>query len=105
LSFFQYHCKLVTKVPRTWCRTDGIHQVKVPSAWEGSGFSLLMEAFIMFLSAEISVDGMADLLHETDTHLWRVVIYHVQHARALRDWSGYAESLSMRPAPGVVSAT
>jgi len=104
LSFFQYHCKLVAKVLRTWCRTDGIHQLKVPWAREGSGFSLLMEAFIMFLSAEMPVDGMADLLHETDTHLWRLLIYHVQQAQALRDGSGYAESLSMRPAPGVVSA-
>ena len=86
LNFFQYRCELVAKVPRTWCRTDGVHQVPVPWAREGSGFTLLMEALVMFLSAEMPVDGMADLLHETDTRLWRVLIYYVQQAQARRDW-------------------
>jgi hypothetical protein len=27
----------VAKVPRTWCRTDGVHQVPVPWARESSG--------------------------------------------------------------------
>ena len=27
MNFFQYRCELVAKVPRTWCRTDGVHQV------------------------------------------------------------------------------
>jgi hypothetical protein len=27
-----------------WCRTDGVHQVPVPWAREGSGFTLMMEA-------------------------------------------------------------
>jgi transposase len=35
LNFFQYRCELVAKVPRTWCRTDGVHQVEVPWAREG----------------------------------------------------------------------
>jgi transposase len=41
----------------------------------------------MFLSAEMPVDGMADLLGETDTRLWRVLIHYVQQAQARRDWS------------------
>ena len=32
LNFFQYRCELVAKVPRTWCRRDGVHQVQVPWA-------------------------------------------------------------------------
>jgi hypothetical protein len=62
--------------------------VPVPWAREGSGYTLLMEALVMFLSAEMPVEGMADLLHETDTRLWRVLIYYVQQAQARRDWSG-----------------
>jgi hypothetical protein len=27
-----YRCELVAKVPRTWCRKDGVHQVQVPWA-------------------------------------------------------------------------
>ena len=87
LNFFQYQCELFAKVPRTWCRTDGVHQVEVPWAREGSGFTLLLEALVMLLSAEMPVEGIADLLGETDTRLWRVLIYYVEQAQAKRDWS------------------
>ena len=46
LNFFQYRCELVARVPRTWCGKDGVLQVQVPWAREGSGFTLLMEALI-----------------------------------------------------------
>src|ERR1700745_4109406 len=72
MDFFQYRCELVAKVPRPWCRKDGVHQVQVPWAREGSGFTLMMEALMMLLSAEMPVDAMADLLDERDTRLWRV---------------------------------
>jgi hypothetical protein len=49
-----------------------VHQVQVPWAREGSGFTLMMEALMMLLSAEMPVDAMADLLDERDTRLWRV---------------------------------
>jgi len=87
LNFFQYRCELLAKVPRTWCRKDGVHQVEVPWAREGSGFTLLMEALVMLLSAQMPVDGMSDLLGETDTRLWRVLIHYVEQAQARRDWS------------------
>jgi transposase len=86
LNFFQYRCELVAKVPRTWCRKDGVHQVQVPWAREGSGFTLLMEALVMLLSAQMPVDGIADLLQESDTRLWRVLIHYVEQAQARRDW-------------------
>ncbi|MGD0182997.1 MAG: ISL3 family transposase [Terriglobales bacterium] len=87
MNFFQYRCELVAKVPRTWCRTDGVHQVKVPWAREGSGFTLMMEALMMLLSAEMPVDAMADLLDEHDTRLWRVLMHYVEQAHAKSDWS------------------
>jgi transposase len=87
LNFFQYRCELVAKVPRTWCRTDGVHQVQVPWAREGSGFTLMMEALMMVLSAEMPVDAMADLIDEHDTRLWRVLMHYVDQAHAKSDWS------------------
>src|SRR6476646_11474584 len=87
LNFFQYRCELVAKVPRTWCRKDGVHQVQAPWAREGSGFTLLMEALMMLLSAEMPVDAMADLLDEHDTRLWRVLMHYVEQAHAKSDWS------------------
>jgi transposase len=87
LDFFQYRCELVAKIPRTWCPKDGVHQVQVPWAREGSGFTLLMEALMMLLSAEMPVDAMADLLDEHDTRLWRVLIHYVEQAHAKSNWS------------------
>jgi transposase len=87
MNFFQYRCELVAKVPRTWCRTDGAHQVPVPWAREGSGFTLMMEALVMLLSAEMPVEAMADLLDEHDTRLWRVLMHYVEQAHAKSDWS------------------
>jgi transposase len=87
MDFFQYRCELVAKVPRTWCRKDGVHQVPVPWGREGSGFTLMMEALMMLLSAEMPVDAMADLLDEHDTRLWRVLMHYVGQAHAKSDWS------------------
>ena len=59
----------------------------MPWAREGSGFTLMMEALMMLLSAEMPVDAMADLLDEHDTRLWRVVMHYVEQAHAKSDWS------------------
>ena len=67
MNFFQYRCELVARVPRTWCRTDGVHQVPVPWVREGSGFILMMEDPRDDARAEMPVDAMADLLDEHDT--------------------------------------
>src|ERR1700724_3870850 len=87
MNFFQYRWELAARVPRTWCRTDGVHQVQVPWAREGSGFTLMMEALIMLLSAEMPVDAMADLLDEHDTRLWRVLMHYVEGGHATNEWS------------------
>ena len=79
-----YRCELVAKVPRTWCRKDGVHQVQAPWAREGSGFTLLMEALMMLLSAEMPVDAMAGLLDEHDTRLWRVLMHYGPSTRQER---------------------
>jgi transposase len=87
LNFFQYRCELVAKVPRTWCGKDGVLQVQLPWAREGSGFTLMMEALMLLLSAEMPVNAMADLLDEHDTRLWRVLMHYVEQAHAKSDWS------------------
>ena len=98
MNFFEYRCELVAKVPRLGVERRG------PSgagAWarEGSGFTLMMEALVMLLSAEMPVDAMADLLDEHDTRLWRVLCTtwrkHTQRATGVP--SGGLQS--MRPVP------
>jgi hypothetical protein len=45
--------------------------MQVPWGREGSGFTLMMTALMMLLSAEMPVDAMADLIDKRDTRLWR----------------------------------
>lgn len=41
LNFFQHHCYITARVPRTDCPEHGVKRVRVPWAREGSGFTLL----------------------------------------------------------------
>jgi transposase len=49
LNFFEHECYLHCKVPRITNSADKVRQVSVPWAREGSGFTLLFEAFAMHL--------------------------------------------------------
>jgi hypothetical protein len=67
--FFQYRCEPVATVPRPWCRTDGVHQVPVRWAREGSG----------------------SRARYSSTRLWRVLMHYVKQA------SRREERLACRP--------
>ncbi len=43
LNFFQHHCTITAKVPRTDCPDHGVKRIQVPWAREGSRFTLLFE--------------------------------------------------------------
>lgn len=87
LDFFQHVTFLKARVPRTDCPKDGVHQVPVAWAREGSGFTLLFEAYVMLLSPEVPMAVLARSLGEHDTRLWRVVEAHVKVARESVDMS------------------
>lgn len=87
LDFFQYKCELVARVPRVDCGEHGVRLAEVPWAEEGSGFTLMMEAFMMLLCERMTVSEVAAVLGVHDTRLWRVVRRHVEAAQAGRDWS------------------
>ena len=87
LDFFQHQAYLRARVPRVRCPEHGVHQVKLAWARAGSGFTLLFEALLMALVAEMPVRAVADLVGEHDTRLWRVVHHYVDAARAREDLS------------------
>lgn len=87
LDFFQHQAFLTVRVPRVDCPEHGVHQVGVPWARPGSGFSLLFEALVMALVAEMPVRAVADLIGEHDTRVWRVVHHYVDAAHAAQDVS------------------
>ena len=87
LNFFQYRCELVAKVPRANCATHGIRVTEVPWASAQSGFTLLFEAMVMLLAAEMPVWDIAQIMDEEDTRLWRLIRRLVDKAHAEKDWS------------------
>jgi transposase len=88
LNFWQYETELVARVPRTNCAKCGVHQVEVPWARPGSGFTLLFEAWALLLAREMAVSEAAETLGIVDTRLWRLLTHHVDKAHATTDWSG-----------------
>jgi transposase len=82
LDFFQHQAFLTARVPRVICLEHGARQVAVSWARPGSGFTLLFEALVMALAAEMPVKAIADLVGEHDTRLWRIVHHYVDLRRA-----------------------
>lgn len=87
LDFFQHQAFLHARVPRVKCPEHGVRQVQVPWARPGSGFTLLFEALIMTLAADLPVKALARLIGEQDTRIWRVLQHYVEEARASQDHS------------------
>jgi transposase len=87
LNFFQYRCELVAKVPRVNCPRDGVRLSEVPWASAESGFTLLFEAMVMLLAAEMPISDVAQMMGEQDTRLWRLIRRLVDKAHAEKDWS------------------
>ncbi|MBA3763438.1 MAG: ISL3 family transposase [Chthoniobacterales bacterium] len=87
LDFFQHQAYLVAQVPRVFCETDGVHQVIVPWARPGSGFTLLFEGLILAMAPHMAVKHIARLVGEHDTRIWRIIRHHVRESRARADHS------------------
>jgi len=88
LDFFQYEAWLHAGVPRVDCGSCGkTHQVAVPWAREGSGFTLLFEALALTLCQSQPVSHAAKMLRVRDKRLWRQIEHYVAEARARQDMS------------------
>jgi transposase len=88
LNFFQHKTLLHARQPRVQCPEHGIKTVEVPWSRPGSGFTLLLEAFILMLvQGGMNVSQAAALIGEHDTRLWRVLKHYVEKARAEADFS------------------
>ncbi len=82
LDFFQHQAYLHARVPRVRCPSHGTRRVALPWARPGSGFTLLFEALLMAMLAQMPVRAVAELVGEHDTRLWRLLHHHVAQARA-----------------------
>ncbi|MEG7691859.1 helix-turn-helix domain-containing protein, partial [Listeria monocytogenes] len=73
LNFFQHECYLHARVPRVRCDACGVHQVAVPWARPGSGFTLLFEAMVLSMAEVLPMSEVSWQVTEFDTKLWRIV--------------------------------
>jgi transposase len=87
LNFFEYRCYLHSDVPRIKSE-EGVRMVEVPWARQGSGFTLLFEAFsLALIEREMPVNKAADLLGEYPQRLWTIFNYWIQIAYNTDDQS------------------
>ena len=92
LNLFQYQTYIVAPLPRTDCPEHGVLTIAgVSWAREGSGFTLLFEAFVMLVAPEMPMAAVARMTGEHDTRLWRLVSGHVEQARESVDMTGVKE--------------
>ena len=82
LDFFQHQAYLHARVPRVSCPIHGVRQIALAWARPESGFTLLFEALLLAMLAEMPVKAVAELVGEHDTRLWRLLHHHVGQARA-----------------------
>jgi transposase len=89
LDIWQFKTIIHCDVPRTDCPECGVRTMAVP--WEGDSvhFTTLFEAQALAMAmVGMTVVGMAEILGEHDTRLWRLLNAAVAKARATADYSG-----------------
>lgn len=88
LNFFEHQCYLKCNVPRIRTRDGKVKQVIVPWAREGSGFTLMFEAFSMLLiESEMPVNKVGRLLNEYPNRIWTFFNYWISIAYSKADHS------------------
>lgn len=87
LDFFEHQTFLHGRIPRINCPNCGVRQAKVPWARERSGFTLLMEALIIFFAQTMQISQISEKLHIKDKRIWRVVSHYVEEALIKADLS------------------
>ncbi len=90
LNFFQHQTSLTARIPRVQCIAPSCGEIKTfnpPWAAQGSRFTMLFEAFIMVLAAEMPVKAIADMVGEYDQRIWKIINRNVEEALAKEDYS------------------
>ncbi|HBN61099.1 ISL3 family transposase [Vreelandella aquamarina] len=90
LNFFQHHCYLHARVPRTKCPEHGVKRIEVPWARPGSDFTLLFEQAAMSLVKEMPVLTVSRQLEISNKRLWRIVHHYVGRMLGELDLSNVA---------------
>jgi transposase len=87
LKFFEHRTVLEARVPRIRCADGTIKNVPVPWAEPNSGFTLLMEAFLLTLAKVLPVAEVARQTGVSEDRIWHLVRTRVDEAWKEADWS------------------
>jgi transposase len=89
LNFFEHKCFLHCRVPRVLGEDGKVKQVEVPWAREGSGFTLLFEAFTMLLiEQEMPVNKVGKTVSTWPKRIWTIFNHWLGRAYAKADHAG-----------------
>jgi transposase len=88
-NFFEHKCYIKCKIPRVITADGSVIQTSVPWAREGSGFTLLFEAFSMLLiEKEMPVNKVGQVVGEYPNRIWTIFNYWMKIAYSDADHSG-----------------
>lgn len=92
LNFFEHKCYLHCRVPRIKDSEGKVKLIEVPWSRQGSGFTLLFEAFSMSLiEKEMPVNKVGSLLGEDPHRIWTIFNYWVERAYSKSDITGVTD--------------
>ena len=81
LNFFQHACYLHCRVPRIKTSDRKTKLVEIPWARQGSGFTLLFEAYVMALiEGEMSINRIGRLITEDPHRIWTIFNHWIEKA-------------------------
>ena len=88
LNFFEHTCYIHCKVPRIRTASGKVKQVSVPWAREGSGFTMLFEAYsMMLIESEMPVNRIGKALKVYPNRIWTIFGHWVDRAYQQTDHS------------------
>lgn len=88
LNFFQYKTLIKARVPRVKTSEGKVKTVEVPWSRPQSGFTLLMEAYLLLLCQSLPVLQVEKLTGVSDSRIWRLLRSTVKRLWEAQDWSG-----------------
>jgi len=87
LNFFEHKTILKARVPRVKTSEGKVKTVSVPWARANSGFTLLMEGYLLLLCQILPVSQVENLTGVSDNRIWHLIRTHVKELWEAQDWS------------------
>jgi transposase len=87
LNFFEHTTTLRARVPRIRTPDGAVKNVALPWARPGSGFTLLMEAYLLMLAKVLPVTEVSKQSKVSQDRIWHLIRSRVKEAWEKTDWS------------------